>query len=125
MKPDARTSVYFIIGTVLSVVPATLSVLMYFPLWQEKNVAAVVSGFTLLLLLISGLPLWRLMKRALASPSVWTVWLILFVIFALLSAIANEMKVICFVGFVSNALGAVFFRLAKSRASKIKQGEKV
>ena len=117
MKPDVKRSIFFIIGIILSVVPPAAATLLYFPLWQQKGATAVVSGFAVLLLLISALPLWRLIKRILTSPSVWSIWLILFIIFALLCAIADEMKVICFVGFVSNAIGAVFFKLA-SRTKK-------
>ena len=41
------------------------------------------------------------------------VWLVLFVLFFMLSKIANEMTVISFVGFVSNVTGAILFYIAK------------
>lgn len=112
MKPKVKRRILFIIGLFVSVLPAMTATLLYFPLWQAKGAHAIVSGFALLLLLVSALPLWRFIKRTLSSPAVWSVWLMLFIIFALLSAIADEMKIIAFVGFVSNAAGAVFFKLS-------------
>ena len=40
-------------------------------------------------------------------------WLVTFVLFMMLSRIANEMTVISFVGFVSNLAGACLFKAAK------------
>ena len=39
-------------------------------------------------------------------------WFCAFVIFLILSRIADEVTVISFVGFVTNLIGAIFFRLA-------------
>ena len=50
--------------------------------------------------------------RILKSPAVYTLWLIAFIAFSSLSRIADEMTVISFFGFISNAAGAVLFRLA-------------
>lgn len=112
MKPDVKRRIFFAIGMLVSVLPVLTATLLYFPLWQQKGAHAVVCGFSLLLLLVSALPLWRFIKHALSSAAVWGIWLTIFIIFALLSAIADEMQVISFVGFISNAIGAIFFKLS-------------
>lgn len=102
-----------IIGLIFCTVPPLLAILLYFPLWREMGGSAVLSGFSLLLILLSIAPLLKTLKRLLRSPAVYTVWLIAFLIFLVISKIAEQMTVICFVGFVGNAIGAVFFSIAK------------
>ncbi len=74
--------------------------------------ATVISGFSLLLLVLAAAPLFNVIKRMLRTPSAPVLWFIIFIAFLMLSRIADEMTVISFVGLVSNLLGAVFFRLA-------------
>lgn len=99
-------------GLVLSVLPPALATLSCFPLWRERGGGALLSGFTLLLLLFSILPLWRYLKAALASPAAWMLWGVLFLLFFFLSKIADEMAMIALVGFLSNLAGALAFRIA-------------
>lgn len=112
INPTPRRIILFILGLMLCTVPVTVTILLYFPLWINEGSGAVISGFTLLLLPAALLPMWRSIKRLLRSPSAYTMWLIAFVIFFMLSKIANEMTVICFVGFVGNLIGAMLFKAA-------------
>lgn len=73
-----------------------------------------LSGFTLLLLMLSALPLYKSVKRFFESPSAWTVWLLLFLLFLMLSKIANQMAVISLTGLVGNLIGAFLFKLARA-----------
>ena len=98
---------------VLSILPAAICTCCYFPLWINKGPATIISGISLILILISAIPLFKLLKKHFASVSAYMVWLILFVLFFMLSRIADEMTVISFVGFISNVLGAVLFHIAK------------
>lgn len=102
-----------IIGFVLCIAPPVAATLLYFPLWREAGDGAAVCGFTALLIVISALPLYKALRRLLASPASYTVWLILFLLFFALSRIAEQMTVISFVGFAGNILGAACFKLAK------------
>ena len=99
------------LGAILSVVPPMLAVLAYFPAWVAEGGEHVLSGFTAFLIIIAALPLYRVLKKLLASPSAWVMWMIAFVIFLLLSNIAEEMTVISFVGLISNIAGALIFKL--------------
>ena len=100
-----------ILGFLLCILPPVICTASYFPIWKESGQA--VSGGVLLLLLIAAYPLYKFIKRSLASPAAYTVWLALFILFSLLSRIAEQMTVISFVGFIGNALGAVCFYFAR------------
>ena len=101
------------IGLILCTVPVFMAVISYFPLWREAGDGRLLSGGALLLVILAWVPFFRFIKRLIASPSAYMMWLIIFIAFFMLSRIAEEMTVISFVGFVGNALGAVCFKLSK------------
>lgn len=94
---------------------ATLS---FFPFWRSAGGGRVLSGLCLILLILCALPLWRLLRRAFRTVSAPLVWAALFLLFLAVDAVAGQMKVITFAGTCGNAVGAVFFRLAKRRTHR-------
>ena len=115
----ARALLLRSVGFALSVIPVSLSILSYFPLWIEREDASILSGLSLVLLALGAVPIFRLVKNTLRSPSAPLMWFICFVLFFLLSKIGTEMTVISLVGFVSNLAGSVFFKLAKRNRSEV------
>lgn len=109
----ARKIILRTIALLISVLSPAVAILSYFPLWESAGSDKLVSGFTALLLILAAVPIYKLVCRLLASPSAWMMWLMIFLIFLMLSRIADEMVVIAFVGFISNAVGALLFKLAK------------
>ena len=103
-----------IIGFLLCILPASICTMLYFPIWREAGTASCIAGGGALLLVICAVPLYKLLKRALASASAYMMWLIAFLLFFSLSRIANEMTVISFVGFVSNLIGAILMRIGRA-----------
>jgi len=103
------------LGLSLCILPPLLAALSYFPIWIAKGGECVASGLSVILILLCVFPLWKLIKRLLASPAVYTIWLIVFITFLSLSKIADEMTVISFFGFIGNVLGALCFRLSRAR----------
>ena len=101
-----------VIGLVLCVIPVSVAILSYFPAWRAEGGEVLLSGATLLLLCMAAVPLYKLISARLRSPAAYTLWLIAFILFFLLSNIAEEMVVISFTGFVGNLLGAIAFKLA-------------
>lgn len=97
-------------GYLICILPPAICTICYFPLWKES--AKALSGGVLLLLILAALPLYKMLKERIKSPSAYTVWLILFVIFFTLAKIAEEMTVISFIGFISNLFGAFVFKIA-------------
>ena len=113
-----KRAIFTILGATFSTLPPIIAVLSYFPAWRAEGGEYLLSGFTTLLLLISMIPIYKLVRKMLKSPSAWLMWLVAFVAFYLASNIAAEMVVITFIGFISNVTGAIFFRLAKRRDSE-------
>jgi Co/Zn/Cd efflux system component len=102
-----------LLGLAVSTIPVAVCILLYFPVWRDRGIVATLSGFTLLLLTLAAVPLFNLIKRTLKSPSAPIMWFAVFIVFLTLSSIAQEMTVVAFVGFVSNLVGALIFRLAE------------
>ncbi len=110
-----KRAILNVVGIATSTVPAAVCILLYFPLWRDRGIIAAISGLTLLLLVLAAVPIFNLIKKVLKSPSAPLMWFIIFITFLALSSIADEMTVIGFVGFISNLIGAIFFRLAEDR----------
>lgn len=118
MKRNGSRLLYSLLGLLFSVLPPAGATLAYFPLFRAAGGRAALSGFVLLLLLFSALPLYRLVKRRLTSPAVWQLWLFAFCLFWLLSSIADEMIVVSFFGLCGNLVGSYFFRKGEHRNDK-------
>ena len=101
------------LGLAVCTIPVAAATLSYFPIWHTKGSGELVSGFCIFLLVLCIYPLIKAVKHFLKSPSVFTVWLLLFLLFMLLESIAHEMTVISFVGAVSNLIGGIIFRIAR------------
>ena len=122
-KNNSRRKFFFkLLGLFFSIVPVLLSVLLYFPVWKTEGSVKLISGGVLLLILLSILPLYRYIKSIMKSPSVYTLWFISFLLFFSLSKIAEEMTVISFVGFLSNLIGALFFKLGERNIGEKHEG---
>ena len=111
-KSPIKRLVLRALGLGLCVIPVTVSILCYFPAWRAEGGEVLLSGTTLLLLCLATVPLYKLISEKLRSPAAYTLWLIAFILFFLLSNIADEMVVISFTGFIGNLLGAITFKLA-------------
>lgn len=112
-----------LLGLAFCTLPAMAAVLFYFPIWVDRGGAAALSGFTLFLMLLAISPMLKAIRHILRSPASHTMWFIAFVVFFALSSIAEEMTVICFVGFVSNLIGALFFKWARRYGKGDKKDE--
>ena len=104
------------VGLLLCILPPVLATLEHFPLWLSDGRTAV-SAVAVLLLLLAAVPLVRLVRTHLRSPSAWMLWLVLWVILALFRPILAAVETIALVSFPTSLLGALCFRLAR------KQGE--
>ena len=100
------------LAIIISVVPPAIATLSYFPLWKDEGALPLLSGICLALMLASAAPVLKLLREHLATPSVPLIWLTVFIAFAALGRIANEVAAIALVGTVSNAVGAILFRAA-------------
>ena len=70
------------------------------------------------LLFVSCVPFFRVIKEKLKSPAAWLVWTILAVLTILLANIIFQMRFVCIVGAISNGIGALLFKLAERISNK-------
>ena len=103
---------------ILDVGAPLIATATYFPVWIERSAESTVSGMFVFLGLLSGIPLFRIIKERLKSPSAWLVWLLVFVLFAALEAIVYEIKIIALVGFIANLTGAMVYKLGVKISKK-------
>ena len=116
---------FSLLGLAVSTVPVGAVILSYFPIWAGRGGVTFLSGLTLLLLLLAIVPIFKLIRKHLESPSAPVMWFIAFIAFFSLSKISDEVTVISFVGFTSNLLGALFFKLSdkyKAKAQRENEG---
>ena len=78
----------------------------------------MLSGIVILLLLLSALPLAKLIAHMLRSPSVIFIWGAIYLLFLALSAIADQVTVIAFYGLLGNIAGAVCFKISRRLRGK-------
>ena len=115
MKRGLAAMTLKVSALLLSCAPPIAATLSYFPVFRKGGAVALISGFTLLLLLISISPIIKLLKRFFASPTMTGVWFIIFILFFALSKIAEEMVVISLVGYLGNLSASILWRIAEGR----------
>ena len=111
-----KRAALLVVGYALCVVPPALAILERFPLWAREGGAPLISGLSLLLLLVAAIPLRRGLKRALRrfleSPSAFSVWGVIWLACEIFGQIAASIADIALLATLSSLLGALFFRLA-------------
>ena len=101
------------LGLGLSVLPPVFATLECFPIWAAEGGETVVSGLTAILLCLSALPLFRILREKLRSPSPFLLWLFLWALFSCLRRVIDGICTVALVAFPTAFLGAVFFRLSR------------
>ena len=100
-----------ILGILFCVLPPAISTLSFFPIWMADSKTAV-SALTVILLALSALPLFRILKAHLRSPSAWMIWLVLWGFLFAFRPIAPAIETIALISFPTSLLGAVCFRVS-------------
>lgn len=119
-KPSFVNSALHILGFLFCIIPPALATVLYFPVWIERGGEYALAGGGVLLVVIFALPLMKLLRRVLTSCASYTIWIVLFAVFFLLSRIAEEMVVISFMGLVGNLLGGLCFFISRVRSKNEK-----
>lgn len=106
-----------ILGAMLCIAPPAVATLTYFPLWVATSSSATVSGLSLVLILVSIIPLIRILKKVFETPSAPIVWAIICVFCFAFKTIIEQVLVISFVGVLSSLAGMAIF-WARDRCAK-------
>ena len=110
-KFTPKRMLLFFIGLAVCTVPVLITAFSYFPEWTARGDGSVISGFMLIVLILTAAPIFKALKMLFRSPASYLIWLFSFAVFFSLERIAHEMTVISLVGFISNLCGAFIFRL--------------
>lgn len=111
-KAKGRQIIMKLSGLAFCILPPAICTLCYFPFWRERP-ASLISGAVVLLIIISGIPLFKFLKKQFGSPSAPVIWFAMLVIFSIAKSICDEIIIISFAGLLGNLLGAIIFKLEK------------
>ncbi len=118
MKYSALTA----LGALLCIAPPAVVTLCYFPLWVEKSSSATLSGLSLILILVSIIPIFRILKEHISSPSAPIIWILVCLFCFAFKSIIEQVLVISFVGAVSSLAGMLAF-WARDKGEKKQEKE--
>lgn len=113
MKNATKGKIIKTVALCIDVGVPLIATLTQFPLWIEKSAEATMSGFCLVLMLLSALPFLKQLKEYFKSPSAWVVWAIIFVVMLVLHNIIGQMLIVSFAGAIANILGAGLYALGR------------
>jgi hypothetical protein len=99
------------LGALLCIAPPIGVTCAYFPLWVEKSSSCTVSGLSLLFILVSIIPIFRIMRDKIATPAAPIVWIMICLFAFAFRSIIDQVIVISFVGCVSSIVGMIIFKL--------------
>lgn len=113
MSDITKGRVLKISALTIDILAPLVATLTQFPIWIDKSAEATVSGVAMLLVFFSCIPALKYIKAFIKSPSVPIVWLVIFVMFTMLSNIIDQMIVVAFIGVISNTIGTVLYKLGE------------
>lgn len=114
MKNKTKGKVIKAVALTIDVASPLIATLCLFPVWVDKSSSATVSGIFLVFAFLSCLPFLKQIKMWLKSPSVPVLWCVFLVLFTILRSIIEQMWFICLVGAISNAIGAILYKIGNT-----------
>lgn len=111
MKKSTISKGLRVIAVAIDVICPLVAIFCQFPVWVERSAESTVSGLFLVLCVIASIPLFRKISEFMKSPSICVIWLLIFVFFTMLKSIISEMIIVSFVGLISNAVGAIIYKI--------------
>ena len=106
MKNTTKGKICKITALTVDVAAPLAATISQFPIWVDKSSAATISGLFLVFAFLSAIPFMKQIKAYLKSPSAWSMWCIILVLFVALRNIIDQMLIVCLVGLIANACGA-------------------
>lgn len=106
------------VALLFDILPPLIATIAQFPIWVETSAEATISGIVIVLSFISVIPLLKHIKSFLKSPSIPILWLIGFILLKVMQSIIDEIVVVCFVGLISNLIGAIIYKIGSAISKK-------
>lgn len=111
-----------VLGLIVCVAPPIITTFEYFPLWFQRSETAI-SAVSAMLVMLCCLPFIKQIKAYFkGTPDSWAVWLVIYVLVAVFSKLADGIETVAFIGLISNLLGGCIFRIEKHLKRKAKEG---
>ena len=106
-----------ILGLALCILPPAIATLEHFPLWLGKGESAL-SLLAVSLLALAAIPLFRILRAHLRTPSAWVFWFVLWLILTVSAPLLSAIRTIAFISFPPGIAGALCFHVAKRYAAR-------
>ena len=81
-----------------------------FPVWVHESAEATMSGMFLVIVLLSSIPIFRLMRDRLKSPFMPFLWIAVTVVLLALRAIIDDLILIGGIASISNTVGWALYK---------------
>ena len=113
MKPTLKAFILRVIGLAVCILPPVITTLEYFPLWFSETETAI-SALSAMMIALCCLPFFKQIKQYFRNtPAAWVIWLVIYVLVAVFSKLADGIETVAFIGLISNLLGGCIFRIEK------------
>lgn len=118
MKNSTKGFILKTTAIVIDVAVPVVATLTQFPLWVEHSAEATMSGMCLVLIGLSVIPFFKVLKEYFKSPSSWVIFGLIFMFLLLLRSILDQMLIVSFAGFVANIIGAALYGIGNNLQQK-------
>lgn len=118
MKNSTKGFILKTTAIVIDVAVPIVATLTQFPLWVEHSAEATMSGVCLVLIGLSVIPFFKVLKEYFKSPSSWVIFGLIFMFLLLLRSILDQMLIVSFAGFVANIIGAALYGIGNNLQQK-------
>ena len=118
MKRSTKGAIWKAAAVGIDVGVPVIATLTQFPLWVEQSAEATMSGVCLVLIGISVIPFFKVIKEYFKSPSSWVIFGVIFGILLLLRSIIDQILIVSFAGFIANLIGAGLYAIGNNLQDK-------
>lgn len=109
MKRKTAAKLIYVLGMVAAIGAPAISFLCKFPVLKENNYDQAVSWFAILILSLCCMPFIKKIREYFKSPDSTVMWLVIFIIVALVEPIVANIKLVAFCGLLGNIFARVMF----------------
>lgn len=118
MRRSHKIFALHVLGLAVCVVPPIIATLEHFPLWFQRSETAI-SAVSAMLVTLCCIPFMKQIKAYFkGTPASWAIWLVIYVLIAVFSKLAEGIETVAFIGLTSNLIGGFIFRIEKHMKHK-------
>lgn len=123
MKRKTASKLIYVIGMMGAIGAPAISFLSKFPVLKEHNYDQAVSWFAVLILALCCVPFFKKIRELFKSPDATVMWLVIFILIAVIEPIVAGIKLVAFCGVCGNLFGKLMFFISKKISGEVKDEE--